>query len=69
MNKMKKVLNMQDLLASLSFMTMVTNEFLSLDHPQMKIILKDIIAKPKLDWNPQGAIFIIIYLLVWTSSI
>ena len=69
MNKMKKVLNMQDLLVSLSFMTMVTNEFLSLDHPQMQMILKDIVAKPKLNWNPQGAILIIIYLLVWTNSI
>jgi hypothetical protein len=69
MNKMKKALNMQDLLVSLSFMTMVTNEFLSLDHPQMQMILKDIVAKPKLNWNPQGAILIIIYLLVWTNSI
>ena len=60
---------MQDLLASLSFMTMVTNEFLSLDHPQMQMILKDIVAKPKLNWNPRGAILIIIYLLVWTNSI
>jgi hypothetical protein len=69
MNKMKKALNMQDLLVSLSFMTMVTNEFLSLDHPQVQIILKDIVAKPELNWNPQGAILIIIYLLVWTNSI
>jgi len=60
---------MQDLLVSLSFMTMVTNEFLSLDHPQVQIILKDIVAKPELNWNPQGAILIIIYLLVWTNSI
>jgi len=50
-------------------MTMVTNEFLSLDHPQMQIILKDIVAKPELNWNPQGAILLIIYLLVWTNSI
>jgi hypothetical protein len=69
MNKMKKALNMQDLLVSLSFMTMVTNEFLSLDHPQVQIILKDIVAKPELNWNPQGAILIIVYLLVWTNSI
>lgn len=60
---------MQDLLVSLSFMTMVTNEFLSLDHPQVQIILKDIVAKPELNWNPQAAILLIIYLLVWTNSI
>lgn len=59
---------MQDLLVSPSFMTMVADELLSLDHPPMKIILMDIITKPKLNWNPQGAIFVIICLLVWTSS-
>ncbi len=57
---MKMALNMQDLLVSLSFMTMVANESLSLDQPQMKIILKDMIAEPMLNWNPEGAIVIVI---------